>query len=77
MTDINVRIEEPEAINIQIIEAEAINVIIAEGEAIKVNISEGVASVLANIFTALEEGKQITKLYITDDRKVAIEFKND
>jgi len=77
MTDINVKIEEPEAINIQVIEAEAINVIIAEGEAIKVNIDEGVASILANIFTALEEGKQITKLYITDDRKVAIEFKED
>lgn len=77
MTDINIKIEEPKAINIQIIESEAINVIIAEGEAIKVNINEGVASILANIFTALEEGKQITKFYITDDRKVAIEFKDD
>lgn len=67
MTDINVKIEEPEAINIQI----------TEGETINVSINEGVASILANIFTALEEGKQITKLYITDDRKVAIEFKND
>jgi len=67
MTDINVRIEEPEAINIQI----------TEGETINVTINEGVASILANIFTALEEGKQITKLYVTGDRKFAIEFKND
>lgn len=58
MPDINVKIEEPEAINIQIIESEAINV----------TINEMAPTLISDIFNPLEGGKRITKLFFKDGK---------
>ena len=74
MPDINVKIEEPEAIIIKIGEPEPINIQIIESEPINVVIFEGTPTVIEGIFEPPEGEKRITKLSITKDRKVAIKF---
>jgi hypothetical protein len=74
MPDINVKIEEPEAINIKISEPEPINIQIVESEPINVAIFEATPTLIANVFEPPEDEKRITKLSITKDRKVAIKF---
>ncbi len=76
MSDINVKIEEPEAININMSESEPINIQIIEAEPINVVIVEGVSTVVSDIFRPLEGGIVITKLYFKDG-KVHGEYETD
>ncbi len=76
MPDINVRIEEPEAINMQMSEAEPINIQIIEAEPINVVIVEGISTVVSDIFRPPEGGIIITKLYFKDG-KVHGEYETD
>lgn len=68
MPDINVKIEEPEAISIKISEPEPISVQIVEAEPINVVIIEGVPTVVSDIFRPPEGGFNITKLYFKDGK---------
>jgi len=69
---------ENENIIIRIIEAEPIQIRIAEPAPISANIvMECVPSEIGNIFIPEVDGHRITRLSISKDRKVAIEFKND
>ncbi|MBA7563959.1 hypothetical protein ES708_05621 [subsurface metagenome] len=77
MPDINIKIEEPEAIIIKIGEPEPINIQIIEAEPINVVIFEATPTLIANVFEPPEGEHRITKLSISEDRKVKIKFKND
>ncbi len=69
---------ENENIIVRIIEAEPIQIRIAEPAPISANIvMECVPSEIGNIFIPEVKGHRITRLSISKDRKVAIEFKND
>lgn len=66
---------ENENIIVRIIEAEPIQIRIVEQAPISANIvMECVPSEIGNIFIPEVEGHRITRLSITKDRKVAIEF---
>ena len=60
MSDINVKIEEPELINVQVIEAEPVNV----------KIVEGVSTLISNIFEPPIDGNKIVKLYVEDGKLI-------
>lgn len=68
MPDINVRIEEPEAVNIKIGELEPINIQIIEAEPINVVIFEATPTQIATIFEPIENGKRIIKLCFKDGK---------
>lgn len=68
MPDINVKIEEPEAIIIKIGEPEPINIQIVESEPINVTINEMAPTLISDIFNPPEGGKRITKLFWKDGK---------
>ena len=77
MSDINVKIEETGTINMQMSESEPINIQIIEAEPINIVIFEATPTQIVTIFEPSESGKRITKLFMSKDRKVVIEFEND
>ena len=76
--NITVQIIEAEPIQIRIGEPVPIQISIAGPEAIDMNIvMECIPSEVGNIFIPEVDGHKITRLSISKDRKVAIEFNDD
>lgn len=76
--NIIVQIIEAEPIQIQIGEPVPIQISMAEAAPVSANIvMECIPSEIGNIFIPEVNGHRITRLSITKERKVAIEFNND
>ncbi len=72
--EIHVRIEEPEIIKIQIVEPEPINIQFIESVPINVVIFEATPTQIATIFEPSGDEKRITKVVVTKERKVKIDY---
>jgi len=68
VSDINVKIEEPEAINMQMSESEPINIQIIEAEPINIVIFEATPTQIVTIFEPIGGGKRIVKLCFKDGK---------